>query len=312
VGSVKLKRVTAHYNSLCAGIDKYVSAVGLKVWTSRRERAGVFTLTFVDNRRRDVELNRGGRIDEEPRIGMRRRRHQYTRLTSLNDSSAVHHERVACHVTHNREIVRDEHECQMMAFLQCDQEVDDLGLDGDVEGGGWFVGHNHRWLARERSGNSDSLALASAQLPRSPLDRATPKSRLGEQLGRSAVRRSSRSACPVPDDLGNRLSCGHPWVESADGILEDHLDVAPPLVPSAHLPPRRPLDAYLAARRFERSDQNVCERRFSAAALADDADRGAGGNNDVGVDDGGASHAAKPDLDVVCLEQRRHCCAPGA
>ena len=38
------------------------------------------------------------------------------------------------------EVVGDEQDGQVFLFLEVFQEFEDFGLDGDIEGGGWFVG----------------------------------------------------------------------------------------------------------------------------------------------------------------------------
>ena len=67
---------------------------------------------------------------------------------------------------HDAEVVRDEHHRHVALALLLLQQVEDLGLHGDVERGRGLVGEQQLRAARERDGDHDALAHASGELVR--------------------------------------------------------------------------------------------------------------------------------------------------
>ena len=64
------------------------------------------------------------------------------------------------------EVVGDEEVGEAEAILQVGEEVDDLGLDGDVEGADGLVADDEVGFDGEGAGDADALALAAAELVR--------------------------------------------------------------------------------------------------------------------------------------------------
>ena len=60
----------------------------------------------------------------------------------------------------------DEDERQAHVALELAQQVEDLGLDRDVERGDRLVGDEQLGLERDRAGDADALALAAGELVR--------------------------------------------------------------------------------------------------------------------------------------------------
>ena len=79
--------------------------------------------------------------------------------------------------------MRNEDVGQPELALQADQQVDDLGLDRDVEGAQRLVADDQPRLRRERAGDADALALAAAELARQALGRLGAEADQIEQLG---------------------------------------------------------------------------------------------------------------------------------
>ena len=59
------------------------------------------------------------------------------------------------------EVVGDEDYRHAHLFLEVVEEVEDFCLDGDVEGGGGFVGDEQGGLVEQRHGDHDALELAA-------------------------------------------------------------------------------------------------------------------------------------------------------
>ncbi len=58
----------------------------------------------------------------------------------------------------------DEEIGEVKFLLQIAHQVENLGLDRDVEGGGRLVGDHELGIEGERAGDADALALAAAKL----------------------------------------------------------------------------------------------------------------------------------------------------
>ena len=105
------------------------------------------------------------RRQQRLRIGMRRpgRGHASRRSRpSCRDTSPPR----GRDVPHHGEVVGDEQEGEAEAALQILQEVDDLGLDRDVQRRDRLVAHDQVGLDGEGAGDADALALAAGELMR--------------------------------------------------------------------------------------------------------------------------------------------------
>lgn len=81
---------------------------------------------------------------------------------SLFDDPATMHDRdLVGHVAGDGEVVGDENEPHAKLVTEVGEEVDDLGLDGDVERRNRLVGDDDPWPHGEGPGDSDSLALTA-------------------------------------------------------------------------------------------------------------------------------------------------------
>ena len=114
---------------------------------------------------------------------------------------------------------------ELQLALKIGEQVEHLGLDGDVESRDGLVANDQPWLERERPRNPDPLALATRELVRvavvvlgvepHALHELTHE-RLPVSL--DVVDRKRRT-----DDLPDRVT----RVERRVGVLEDDLDLAP-------------------------------------------------------------------------------------
>ena len=66
-------------------------------------------------------------------------------------------------VFNDGEVVGDKEVSKVELFLKIHEEVDDLGLDRDIEGTDRFVADDKLRFDGEGAGNADALALASAK-----------------------------------------------------------------------------------------------------------------------------------------------------
>ena len=112
----------------------------------------------------------------QSRIGMRHRGQQQLRVgvsrplgdllggAELDNAAEVHDGDPVAHVADQMEVMRDEQVGEAEAFLQLEQQVHDLGLDGDVERAHGLVEHHELRLDGERARNADALALTAREL----------------------------------------------------------------------------------------------------------------------------------------------------
>jgi hypothetical protein len=119
------------------------------------------------------------------------------------------------------------------------EQLEDLGLDGDVECGRRLVGHQQLRVARDRDGDHHPLQHAARQLGRDlaedPLGLAQAD-RL-EQLKRTAVRRAPAEPQFDPNDLGELRPHGDRRVQVGRRVLEHRSHLA--AVQALPAPPRQ-------------------------------------------------------------------------
>src|SRR5262245_10577678 len=137
-------------------------------------------------------------------VGMDGRVEDLSDRAELHDPPGVHDGHVIAHLRHDAEVVRDEDQGEVVRALQIAQELQVLGLDGDVQAGRGLVGDQQRGLARDGDRAHDALTHAAGHLVRILLD-----ARLGsgdahrpEQLARLGPRVAARRVLVDADRLG--------------------------------------------------------------------------------------------------------------
>ena len=107
------------------------------------------------------------------------------------------------------------------------QQVDDLGLDRDVERGDGLVGDDQLGLQRERAGDADALPLAAGERVGEAVGRRLRAARRGRAARRTRARRSRATADAVrAQRLLDDLLHLHARVQRRVRVLEDHLRAA--------------------------------------------------------------------------------------
>ena len=84
----------------------------------------------------------------------------------FDDLAEIHHHDALADVFDDGEVVRDEEIGDAALLLQVLQKIDDLGLDGDVEGADGFVADDQFGFDGQRAGDADALSLAAAEFVR--------------------------------------------------------------------------------------------------------------------------------------------------
>ena len=110
-------------------------------------------------------------------------------------------------------------------LLQLADQLEDLRLHGDVEGGDRLVGDEHLGLEGERPGDADALALAAGEFMRIAVGRLDRKPDEVEQVAARAQSAALGHALrdrTLGDDAPDRAA----RVERGIRVLEHHLDAA--------------------------------------------------------------------------------------
>ena len=84
----------------------------------------------------------------------------------LDDLALLHHRDAVGDAADDAEVVGDEQHRHALGLLHLGEQVEDAGLDGDVEGGGRLVGDQDVGAVGERHRDHHPLALAAGELVR--------------------------------------------------------------------------------------------------------------------------------------------------
>ncbi len=156
-------------------------------------------------------------------------------LAQLDDPSCIHHHDVVTVLGHHAEIMGDQDDGRFELVLQPVDEVQDLGLNGHVQGSRGLVGNQEVRVQRKGHGDHGPLAHSAAELMRilpGPLLRPGDPNQLKEIDG--LLDTLFLGGAPVGlEDLGDLIPNTVDGVEGRQGVLKDHADLGPPDV--AHL-----------------------------------------------------------------------------
>ena len=209
------------------------------------------------------------------RVRMERPREELVRRSDLDDPPEVHDRDAVGDVADDREVVRDEDVGEVELLLQLDEQVEDLGLDRDVERGDGLVGDDELRLQHERAREPDALPLPAAELVRVAVGR------LGRHADALEHVVDDRPAALPPGDavdrepLGDQVADLHARIERPHRVLEHDLHVPALLLQGAgaELEEVDAVERDLALGRLEQPQQRPPERRLPAARLAHEAHR---------------------------------------
>ncbi len=84
----------------------------------------------------------------------------------LDNAAEVHDGDTVGDVAHHRQVVGDKNVSEAKPLLQLHKQIDDLGLDRNVEGGDRLVADHQTGLQGQGAGDADALALPAGELVR--------------------------------------------------------------------------------------------------------------------------------------------------
>ena len=229
--------------------------------------------------------------DERLGVGVAGVGEELVHARPFHDLAGVHDGHVVGDLGHDAEVVGHEDHGHAQFVAQGGQQVQDLGLDGDVQRGGGLVGQQDTGLADQGHGDHGPLAHAAGELVGIG---AGPGRRVGdlhplEGLDGGQHRRPSTDPLVDQDHLGDLVAHGERGVQAGVRLLEDHGHLLAADRPQGtggevdQLPtveadrPRG--DATRAP--GEQAHEGQRRDRLSAAALADEGQRATGGQSQV-------------------------------
>ncbi len=213
------------------------------------------------DRRGALPQPRHGR-EQGARVLLARRREQLAHRSRLDDPAVAHHHHVVREVGHHAHVVRDEQHGRAALVAQPAQQVEDPGLDGDVQRRRRLVGDDRDRLLGEPHRDERALELTAGKLMR--VGRRDPlrvaQARLEQQLEHALVGRTPvRPVGPAPvrpQRLGDLVADGQHGVPGTHRLLRDEREHRAP-----HL-----------AERLDRSSDQL-STRTSAGKTSTEPDR---------------------------------------
>src|SRR5262249_42717874 len=144
----------------------------------------------------------------------------------LGHFAEVHHTHAVRDVPDDRQVVRDENVGEIELVLQSLHQVDDLRLDGDVQGRDRLVPDDYLRVEREAPCDADALALTAGELVRVAVDVLGVETDDVQQLLHPAAPVTPRGCLGMDvEGLTDDVTHRHPRVERGVRVLEHHLNV---------------------------------------------------------------------------------------
>ena len=261
-----------------------------------------------------AELRQGA--EEPDRIGMLRLVEEGRDRGLLDDSPCVHDGDLVGDLGDDAQVVADHDDRRAELGMELAHEVEDLGLDGDVEGGGRLVGDEKLGTAGERHGDHHALAHPARELVGIvvvALFRGRD-AHAAHHLYRALPRLAAADPLVALDRLGDLLADGEGGVQGGHRLLEDHRDVVAAQL--AHLGGREPseilaFEDHLPARNApgryrHKPHDGECRHTLAAAGLAHEAEGAPGPECEAHPVDGPgvALRTGEMDLEAAHLEER--------
>jgi len=152
----------------------------------------------------------------------------------LDHRAEVHDADAVGDVLDDGQVVRDEHVGQILLFLQIEQQVDDLRLNGHVQRGDSLVADDELRLRGERAGDADTLPLAAGELVREAVQEVRCKAAVVHDLQDHLLHTGVLFLDHVVrlHAFADNLADAHARVQRGIRILENQLHVA---AQAAHL-----------------------------------------------------------------------------
>ena len=166
-------------------------------------------------------------MQQAERIGVLRVGVQLLDRRIFDDEAGIHHQHSLRQARDHPEIMGDPDDGHAQLIAQALDQIDDLGLDGDIQGGRRFVGYQDLWVAGQGHRNHHSLAHTPGELVRvirQPF-RGLGYANHFQQLDRPLTGLRFGHAQVHPQLFGNLVLDGQYRIKRRHRILENHGDL---------------------------------------------------------------------------------------
>ncbi len=168
----------------------------------------------------DSRVGDRDRRQQGPCVGVQRPGEGAFGRPLFDDRPEIHHRDPVRQLAHHRQVVRDDEVGDVTVGLQPPDEVDDVGLHGDVQRGQRFVEDDQFRIGGQGPGDGQSLFLPARERGREPVGvdgvEAHPKHEIGDGALGLGLRVAERS-----EWFGDDVEGGEARIESVRGVLED-------------------------------------------------------------------------------------------
>ncbi len=215
-------------------------------------------------------------------IGVGRCLEHVADAAGLDQPSGIEHADAVAQPRYGAEVVADEQDRGAELAAQLAHQLEDGGLDGDVEAGGRLVHDQQRRLGHQRHGDDDALLLAAGQLVRIALHhcRRVGQPHLAEHGNRPRPRLCGVGLAVQHRHLDQLPADGHHRIEARHRVLVDHGETVAAQTAQLFCVHRRDVAALeqdAPAGDAEPAPQVLhdgeCDRRLAAAGFTDEAVR---------------------------------------
>ena len=148
------------------GFDDHRRLGILRLGRRRAGRGAAGDVVVDDAQARRAHLEGRPAGEQRPGVGVLRVGEDARHRPLLADHAVAHDHHVVGDLADHAEVVADEQHAHPVLFLEPAEQLEDLALDGHVEGGGRLVGDQELGLAGQRHRDHHPLLLAAGELVR--------------------------------------------------------------------------------------------------------------------------------------------------
>ena len=141
----------------------------------------------------------------------------------FHQAAQIHDAHSVGDVLHHGQIVGDEQVGQLVLLLELLEQVDDLGLDGHVQGGHRLVADHKLGVQGQGPGDADALALTAGELMGIAVLVEGLEAAVVHDLVNIVVKLRLGHQIMLPHRLADDLAHGQAGGQGGEGILEDDL-----------------------------------------------------------------------------------------
>ena len=221
----------------------------------------------------------------------------------LDQAAQVHDHDAVGDVLDHADGVADEEVAQGQFLAQFHEEVEDLGLDGDVQGGHGLVGDDQLGAHGQCAGYADALALAARELVGIAVHVGGVQAAAREGLGHPGVEVFRGHEAVDEGGLADDVPHAEARIQGGVGVLEDHLGAQglEALGLGAGVGQGDAVIEDFARAGRKESHGHAAQGGLAAAGLADQAHDFAPGQGEAHVVDG--AHGALVDMAAQALHE---------